>query len=648
MAAQPVPVHVPGRLDPELYPSVLDPRVEFLWDPTPQARYDRLEECWKNLRGSARKPWRGWEHFLGLHSFYHFSVMHNWPDADSQRLLALPHWEMALFYEDVLTVIPYAQRLDLPDDMQRRKKRMVFAPRETFKSTFLVLLSEWLLCIFPHLRIIYGRALRSDAQDTILQMASHFSHNPYLQEYWPEYAVEGEDPETGKQKKRPTPWGKAGLMLPVAMGASRKGPQPNIKPSGVDRAETGQHYDIFMPDDYVTEKNCRSEIGRATVIRAFTEMYNVMGRRGVWVGCGTPWTKNDAYAWLQGTIEGDERETDIFVFKRGATTEPHADGDPLYPVLLPTDYLKKLRGRIGPALYSCLYDCTPSGGGDATFNMACTRYFKLDELLQRGRKLQFHIFVDPAGTTTATADKTAVVIVGIDAASPPHVYVMGCHCQRFTKTQVIHILREEYCYWKGHPLNGGLRVWMQKVQLDAVYKDLVETYIRPDVPDFVIMPLERHTHVQKWVEIGAMEPLHSHGDLLLRVRDDVNVMDMDRDDVDGMLRFLTPDMQFLFRQMRDHVRNVKDQDDDAIDALAQVRKVMNSGAASVPDPVKEEPRSVRDIEMKRRIDRQRAREDFERRMDQGEYEDMDMTAAIAEYKENYLDEVFAVDRKVLV
>lgn len=620
-------------------PNFRDPDIPFTADETPQARYDRLEEVWKSHRGKWRNRWRGWEPFLALHSFYHFHLM-AFLDERKQQKVEDRHWDLACFYEDTINILEYQFAAEVPPEIERRLRRMAFTPRFTHKSTWLRSLMEWLLLHNPQLRILYAKETKADAKEVIQKIARDFEHNAFLRQYFPEYMVGGIDDETGKPVKKPAPWGKEGMLLPIAIGMqSGVETEPNLSPGGVDVTETGQHYHLFCPDDMLTANNSKSVTGRENVRRMLSEMLAVMGPYGPWTGCGTFWTMDDVHTEMAGLSEEYAHSAlKCHIYREQASTVYGAEGEPNYPKLLPMRYLRQMRSTMGPAMYACLFDMYPAGAGDRTFDMAYTRYFKWEDLVKRSQPMAFHCIIDTAATSKLSSDKTAILIVALSNDRPQNIYQVTLHCKRFTKSDVIRIITETWDYWHAHPLCHCLTFWMQTVTFEGIYKTLIETYVRPHCQakgeGFAIQQLKRNTTIKKFMEIGALQPFHFRGQVLLRLKDDVSLLDCNMGDHEVMYPKLRPDAQILFRQMRDHIQDEGHQDDDAIDTLAQIPKILQQSSRYTP-PKKKRPDTPRDREMQRRMDRFGVYEDFEERRQAGEYEGKDIQEAILEYNMQY-------------
>ena len=622
------------------------PRVHQEWTfpaaPTPAARLQAVEDVWAYSK--ARHFWPGgFEQFLPLHSFYHFHTQVVLSPAQA-RNLDPPHWELALFYEAVIALLPWRHTpvRDVPPELLSQFKRLVYAPRGTYKSTMARSLMLWLLLHDPTLRILYGKAVYDKAARVIWKLGHFFEHNAWLQRHMPEYTVGARDPETGRAAPKPRPWGKFGLLLPDAAGLNQRiAVEATITPSGLDRGETGEHYDLFVADDYVTRENYTSPITNQKTVEVWREQLSVMGPLGLWVVCGTPWPQDRAYPWLEGIEDGQKvRASRVLVYRQGASSEIGATGTAAYPTMLPLHVLRSIREDVTISIYASLYDCQPMSAGNATFRMSDTRYYRLADLEQQGERLAFHCFLDPAATTKLDSDKTGIALVAIDHHTPPHVYLIEVQEQRYTYPDVMQLMVELYRYWRGHPLCASLRFWMTSVVFENAWRVLIETYVRPQCPGFMIDTLERNTRVPKHEEIATLRAPHERGELLFRLRDDVTPDDAARNNPEQMYPLLPEHIQIVFREMRDHVRAKGHQTDDALDALAQVMKVLRIGAAMQPDAPTTAPTTRAGRESVRRHKQHTERADFEHRYAMGEFEGMSQWEAVAAYKEDYLDQTF--------
>lgn len=609
-----------------------DKGLPYIQDATAQERYERLRKSWKTRSRMHQHYPLGWEEYLARHSLFHYSKMAHCLHKHDEKYYSQSHWEMYLFYETILPLLYLRKNMDVArkPEIQKMMKRMYFGPREIGKSVAIRIALMWIKYQDPRLRTLYGKAVREDAEIAVEWMKTQYEKNRFIAATFPEYSLSDND-------AKPKPWSRKGLMLPDITGATnRTSTEATFTAGGRDKTATGQHYDIFCPDDYVTEKNVESQAGRARTVRVLKEAFSVMGPTGLWLGCGTHWHQEDGYQFLKGEFNPDGDADGIsFITSMDvkATTEGDAMGDAIFPDVLPIEYLKPLRRRIGPFLYSCLYDNDPAARSNTTFNMEDTRYFQIKHLETMGYKLPIHVIFDGSGDTKMSSDKCGIVVIALDHKNPASIYVLDCFNGRFTDSRIFETFEKIYDHYRGHRLFTKVSFWMQNVAFEGKYKKLIHTHIQPKRPGFHMQTLKRKTTIAKWQEIGALEPSHANGQVYLRIQENVDLAQQPIDEPKIMQRILTKGMKPLFKEMTQHLRGRRDQEDNCVDPLAQIMKIITRNAQRTsPDVGKDRsvPGQMRDQRQRRAA----VSMAFNSRYKNGDYGDIPMHEAAEQYRED--------------
>lgn len=224
----------------------------------------------------------------------------------------------------------------------------------------------------------------------------------------------------------------------------------------VDGQPTSKHFFIRVYDDVVTKES----VTTPEMIRKVTESWelslNLGAEGGIERTIGTRYAVLDTYSTM---IEREAATQRIFP----GTDNGLETGN---PVLMTPQALAEKRRKMGPTTFAAQILQRPITKQTATFDIAHLRFTDI-----RPATLNIYIMGDPAGSRKKDSDKTAIAVVGIDAARNRYL-VDGIH-DKLNLGGRWKALRTLYRRWRAMP--GVLKVsvgWERYgLQSDAEYFD---------------------------------------------------------------------------------------------------------------------------------------------------------------------------------
>lgn len=196
--------------------------------------------------------------------------------------------------------------------------------------------------------------------------------------------------------------------------------EPNVSVIGVGSKVTGRHFTGIIEDDLVDETICDSllELERRVNWHQYAFPLLEVPERDWMDTVGNRWGRLDLNGWIR------LHEPDCRIMSRSAIL---SDGKSLWPDRFPPEELARLRIKLGPYKFSCQYLNSAKDSESAAFNPAWLKYYELakDETgadvlaLDTGEivpqnELRIYMVVDPAQTPGNRADRTGIVVTGID------------------------------------------------------------------------------------------------------------------------------------------------------------------------------------------------------------------------------------------
>lgn len=231
------------------------------------------------------------------------------------------------------------------DAMLNKKGRykVITIPRNHYKTTQVLSWIGHKILVNPNLSILYETSAGLDAKRSILEMRGVFE-GPKFKELFGDW--------------RGQPW--EDWQFTVNKRTKFQA-APTISASGLDKAQTGQHYDIIILDDLVDEHNHKTHEGRESAKDRLRDAMSLLRPGGLLIVIGTPWDPDDLYAWIRNTPEI------MHIFDSMLLDVYRKDGTLLLPdefcetaeeeILTGKRSLEMLRIILGPLKFASQYRC---------------------------------------------------------------------------------------------------------------------------------------------------------------------------------------------------------------------------------------------------------------------------------------------------
>lgn len=256
---------------------------------------------------------------------------------------------------------------------------LVELPRDHGKSTQVCARLVWELGKNPGLRVRIVCATEALAAERGRFIRRAIESNPQVREAFPRLTPDH-------------PW--SDTRLTVARPADVIG--PSLTAVGVGSGSTGARADLLVCDDIVDVKAIASRADRDRVKDYFrNNLMNLLEPDGRFWGLCTPWHRDDLNAEL----------------KRGGTyplfRRPVGDDlEPVWPERWPRAALAARRSEIGPVAFARGYRLVPLADDDVMIPAASVQFWDTP-----GEAVQVILSVDPALSTHARADRSALVVL---------------------------------------------------------------------------------------------------------------------------------------------------------------------------------------------------------------------------------------------
>lgn len=187
---------------------------------------------------------------------------------------------------------------------------------------------------------------------------------------------------------------------------------------GVRTQHTSRHYDVIIEDDTVAPDF--DELGIENVMPTKEDIDLAIGlhrylipplfvslKRAIWLVIGTRWFVKDLHSWIE------ENEPDFELYDRSileSDGKPDEFGTPAWPEEYDLEVIEKLRRKMGPYMFSCLYMNMPISAENQVFLIDWIRYYDTVE-----EELIVTTTVDPGGDpedSKGEVDWTVVLTTG--------------------------------------------------------------------------------------------------------------------------------------------------------------------------------------------------------------------------------------------
>lgn len=276
----------------------------------------------------------------------------------------------------------------------------------------------------------------------------------------------------------------------------------------VDGMPTGAHFSLLVYDDVVTRESVTTpeqikKVGEALSLSDNLGARGANGLKRKWF-IGTRYSFADTYGEL---LERKVATPRIYP----ATHDGTRDGEPVF--LTKAAWEKTKRDQISSTLAAQMLQ-NPAAGNEALFRKEWLRFADI-----RPRTLNVYIPVDPASSKKKTSDRTAMPVIGIDAAR--NKYLLDGYHHRMGLAERWQRMRELRKVWKAMPGVQAVHVGYERFGLTDALEYFEEQMQRESDP-FVIQELSwpRDGENSKYDRIQRLEPDFRNGKFWIAAKED--------------------------------------------------------------------------------------------------------------------------------
>jgi hypothetical protein len=381
------------------------------------------------------------------------------------------------------------------------KSKLIIIPRNHQKSSAIMAYALWRIVKNPNLSILYESSVYEQARKYLGEMSNIISSEPWKLIFGDWKGSIWRDNELLVNKRKAFQ------------------PAPTISTSGIDKTQTGQHYDIIIADDIVDEHNSKTQDLREKVIDRYKQYQSLLRPGGELILTGTPWDEEDLYGWLH-----QEKQTKIlgqFATLRIGAYDEHGQirfkkkfCETIEEENLPENRGKRsfesLKITYGPYKFSCNYLCYPHRGDEAEFKQEWIKRSTASDCVERlkNRPGKVYIFVDPAmGKENSKEPCDAGIIV--THFMPDHMIdVLEDFTNRMTPGDIVeiaHVLASKYVQYT------DVEVYIEDVGFQGVLITLLNERRASEGVYYLVSPAFPRGDKEK--RIRALFPFYQFGQI---------------------------------------------------------------------------------------------------------------------------------------
>ena len=214
--------------------------------------------------------------------------------------------------------------------------------------------------------------------------------------------------------------------------------EPTVTAGSIEHTKVGMHYNLIIADDLVSDQNIGTNEQLEKTILHYKYLLSLLEPNGILIIIGTRWHYNDLYGYIIDNEIGKHAVS--FGWDYYLEKAIRDNGSLFFPHRLTQSFLDRMKYAQGSYLFSLQYQNEPVSQEDAVFPKKWITYYH-----QLPEHLRMTMTIDPALSTTRTADYTGIVICGTDKEK--NIYVVDYVRARLNPTAFINKvfdLFEEY------------------------------------------------------------------------------------------------------------------------------------------------------------------------------------------------------------
>lgn len=369
-------------------------------------------------------------------------------------------------------------------------KKALLLPRGHLKTS--IVTTGWTIRALlnnPNIRVLIANQIWDKARDMLTEIKEHLESKSPLRYLFGEFKSER--------------WNADAIVIRQRTKALK---EPTISTTGVEAETTGGHYDLIILDDLMGLQNCQTPEQRAKVKRFRRSMIDLLEPKGQLIEIGTRWHLDDTFSEI---LEKEKEYYAIMVRKvveNGKCIFPKKFNMKFNPVTKqfePTervcmDFIDHLRRTHTTEEFASQYLNEPIDPENQVFQQSMFKYWQ-----KRPDGLYVGMAVDLAIAESATSDKTAIVVCGMD--KDWNLYILDYLTGRWKPSEIVDNIFKVQATWK--PFTAGIEV----NGFQRTIKLAVEDEMRNRRQFFGIEEIRNGPEKSKENRIKSLEPFYRQG-----------------------------------------------------------------------------------------------------------------------------------------
>lgn len=283
--------------------------------------------------------------------------------------------------------------------------------------------------------------------------------------------------------------------------------EPTIKTAGIETEQTGGHYDLIILDDLTGLNNSQTPEMREKTKRFRRSMINLLDPKGMLIEIGTRWHLDDTFSVI---LEKEMRYYDVMVrriIEKGRLIFPKHFAKKFdetrkdwtnVPDPFCMDYVEHLKASMPIDEFSAQYMNEPMSTESQLFKPEMFKYWN-----QRPEGLYVGMAVDLAISEKATADETAIVVLGMDHEYK--LYVLDYLKGRWKPGDIVGNIFSMRDKWKPNVVGMETNGFQRTLKLSC------EDEMRRKKTYFPIEEIKTGPQLSKESRIKSLEPFYRNG-----------------------------------------------------------------------------------------------------------------------------------------
>lgn len=366
--------------------------------------------------------------------------------------------DLFLFNKHVLRVEDGKNSVSLADFHQNlcefvvddgTEKKLILVPRGHLKSTIVTVgYSLMRIAQDPGVRILIANATYDMGCSFLGQIKKHLQNNETFIDYYGDLAT-----------KAPR-WSENMITVPKEESYSSK--EATVTAYGMGGNLVSQHYDLIIMDDIVNRDYVNTAEQIEKTVLFYKDALDLLEPGGKMIVIGTRWHDADLYGWIldQSNPEQVHKSFDTFIRQAYEGDLGSNNISPLWPHKFNADVLSTLKREKGPYEFSCQYMNDPVPQDKAEFKIDWFKQVLEDEL--KMRDITYYTMVDPAISQAKSADRTAIVTIGVDEFN--NWFVVNVIWDHMLPNRMIDYIFQNWEHYKPKTIGIELTAYQKSLQ----------------------------------------------------------------------------------------------------------------------------------------------------------------------------------------